>query len=90
MRRCLRGLASSLVIVSKITCLAHAHRVKKAVRVSTFRSVLTSAILPVTAGAHILSVMLAMNMSTLGDRHHFDGQRGWHLSFSNLERVYSV
>lgn len=63
-------LGSSLVVVTQVASLAHAHGVEQSVLVLTFSGVLVSAELSIARGAHVLSVVLSVGVRALGDGHH--------------------
>lgn len=58
------------MVIAKIASLAHSHGVQQPILMLTIPSVLVSPILPIARRAHIFSVVLSVNMWTLGDLHH--------------------
>ena len=50
--------------------MAHAHGVKQSISMRAVESVLVSPILSIARGAHVLGVMLSVDVWALGDGHH--------------------
>jgi hypothetical protein len=59
-----------LVIVAQVAGLAHTHRVQQPVLVLAVVGVLIAAVLPVARRAHVLGVVLSVDVRALGDFHY--------------------
>lgn len=64
----LHWLGASLMVVSHVTGLAHAHGVVQSVQVAALGSVLLPTVLPVAGRAHTLGIVLSVRVRAVGDR----------------------
>jgi hypothetical protein len=58
------------VVISQVAGLAHPHRVKKPLCVFTSPGILIPSKLTITGRAHVLGVVLSVDMWTFGNLHH--------------------